>query len=290
MSASELALIAAILFALGVVLQQRGAMAAPSATSRGFLRSITTNPSWLGGAAAQLCGWVAQAVALDRGQLFVVQPIISLQIVFALPLGVVLTGQHVHRRQWLGAIAVVAGLAVFLAVSNPSAGRDSASSVTWVLAGLSVAIVAALLVAVGRRQHAVTKAAFLGAAAGVVFGFQAAVTKVFVKVVPDGIGAILHSPSTYAMIASAIVGFYLCQASLQVGVLAPAVATMNIATPATSMILGRVVFLEAPSRSTGGTIASLFALGVLACGLVAISGRNAGGKMRVSPSAGQTTL
>jgi len=285
MSAGELALIAAILFALGVVLQQRGAMAAPSATSRGFLRSVATNPVWLGGAAAQLCGWVAQAVALDRGQLFVVQPIISLQIVFALPLGVVLTGQHVHRRQWLGAIAVVAGLAVFLAVSNPSAGRDSAPRATWVLASLSVAVGASLLVVVGRRQQAVTKAALLGAAAGVVFGFQAAVTKVFVHVVPDGVGAILHSPSTYAMIASAIVGFYLCQASLQVGVLAPSVATMNIATPATSMVLGRVVFLEVPSRSTGGTIASLLALTLLACGLLAISGHEAAGKMRVSPSA-----
>jgi drug/metabolite transporter (DMT)-like permease len=285
MTAGQLALIAAILFALGVVLQQRGAMAAPSATSRGFVRSVATNPAWLAGAAAQLCGWVVQAVALDRGQLFLVQPIISLQIVFALPLGVVLTGQHVHRRQWLGAIAVVAGLAVFLAVSNPSAGRESAPRATWILATLSVVVVAALLAVVGRRQHAVMKAAFLGAAAGIVFGFQAAVMKVFVQVVPDGVGAVLRSPSTYAMIASAIVAFYLCQASLQVGVLAPSVATMNIATPATSMILGRVVFLEVPSRSTGGTIVSLIALGFLACGLLAISGSDTGGKMRVSPSA-----
>jgi drug/metabolite transporter (DMT)-like permease len=280
MTAGELALIAAILFALGVVLQQRGAMTAPSAGGPGFLSSVATNPAWLLGGAAQLLGWVVQAVALDRGQLFIVQPIISLQIVFALPLGALLTGQLVIRRQWLGALAVVVGLAVFLVVSDPSVGRDGAPRATWVVAALVVAAVAALLAAVATRQQPIKKAAFLGAAAGVIFGLQAAVTKVFVQIVPQGIGAILRSPSTYVMIVSAIVGFYLCQASLQAGVLASSVATMNIATPATSMLLGRAVFLEVPSRSTGGTIASLLALGLVAYGLLAISAPNAGGKVR----------
>lgn len=92
MAAGALAFVAAVLFALGVVLQQRGAMAAPRAGSAGFLGSIFTNWVWLAGGATQVVGWIVQAVALDLGSLFLVQPIISLQVVFALPLGMALTG------------------------------------------------------------------------------------------------------------------------------------------------------------------------------------------------------
>jgi drug/metabolite transporter (DMT)-like permease len=271
MTAGRLALIAAVLFALGVVLQQRGAMAAPRAGSKGFVRSVFSSPVWLAGGVASVLGWVVQAVALDRGQLFVVQPIISLQVVFALPLGIWLTGQRVVRLQWLGAVAVVVGLAVFLVASAPASGRDNAPAATWLIASV-VTIAATLAVTlVGRHRRPSTRAAFFGAAAGILFGFQSAVTKEFVQVVPDGVSALLHSWTTYAMIVSALAAFYLCQASLQVGVLAPSLATMNVATPATSMILGRVVFLEVPSRTTAGAVGSLLALGILLFGLAAVS-------------------
>jgi drug/metabolite transporter (DMT)-like permease len=246
-------------------------MAAPSAGSPGFVRSVVSNPFWLAGGVASLIGWVVQAVALDRGQLFVVQPIISLQVVFALPLGIMLTGQRVHRLQWLGAVAVVVGLAVFLEASAPASGRDSAPASTWLLASLATAAATVVVTLIGRRRRSTARAACFGAAAGILFGFQAAVTKEFVQVVPDGVSAILHSWSTYAMIVSALIAFYLCQASLQVGVLAPSLAAMNVATPATSLILGRVVFLEVPSRTTAGAVGSLIALGVLLFGLAAVS-------------------
>jgi drug/metabolite transporter (DMT)-like permease len=270
-TAGALALVAAVLFALGIVLQQRGAMAAPRAGSAGFLGSIFTNWIWLAGGAAQVVGWVVQAVALDRGALFLVQPIISLQVVFALPLGIVLTGQVVGRREWIGAAAVVAGLAVFLATSDPSAGRDDAPGRTWLVASLIVAAVSVTLAVLGSHRRPGAKAAFFGTAAGVLFGFQAAVTKVFTQVVPNGLGAILHDWSTYALIVSALVGFYFAQVSLQAGVLAPAVATTNVANPTTSILLGRAVFQEVPARSPGGKVVSLVALALMLAGLVAVS-------------------
>ena len=90
----------------------------------------------------------------------------------------------------------------------------------------------------GVHRRPAARAAFFGTAAGILFGFQAAVTKVFTQVVPDGLGAILHNWSTYALIVSALVGFYFAQVSLQAGVLAPAVATTNVANPTTSIVLG----------------------------------------------------
>ena len=44
-------LVAAVFCALGIVLQQKGAMEAPPANAGGFLRSILSKPVWLAGLA-----------------------------------------------------------------------------------------------------------------------------------------------------------------------------------------------------------------------------------------------
>lgn len=271
MGAGGWAVAAALCFSLGIVLQQKGALEAPPATSSGFLRSILSKPVWLAGAACQVGGWVSQGVALDRGQLFLVQPLISLQVVFALPLGVWITNQRVGRREWLGAGAVVAGLALFLGVSDPAAGRTGAPVSVWAAATVVVAAGAGGLALLGRRVRPSARAAVYGTAGGVLFGYQAAVMKVFVDVVPDGLGAMATSWSSYALLASALGGFYLVQISLQAGALAPAIASTNVANPVTGAVLGRLVFLETPQRTAGGKILSLAALGVLLVGLLALA-------------------
>ena len=66
---------------------------------------------WLLGTAALLVGYVLQAAALDRGRLAIIQPLLVMTIVFALPLGYFLTGQHVGRKEIAGAAVIVLGLA-----------------------------------------------------------------------------------------------------------------------------------------------------------------------------------
>jgi drug/metabolite transporter (DMT)-like permease len=258
MGAIGWAFVSAFFGGLGIVLQQRGTLEAPPAGSAGFVTSILRKPAWLAGAACQFGCWAAQGAALARGPLSEVQPVISLQIVVALPLGIVITHQRVGRRDYLGAGLVVLGVAVFVAATNPEAGRSTAPAGVWLAA---TAVIAALT----------ARAAFFGTAAGVLFGYQAAAMNVFVGVVPDGVGAILRSASTYELIASALGGFYLLQTALQAGVLAPAVATSNAASPVTSVVLGRVIFLETPQRTTGGKIVSAVSAVLLVLGLAVLA-------------------
>src|SRR5215831_20196938 len=103
------AFVSAAIFALGTVLQQKGAMEAPPANTGGFIGALFSKPVWLAGGACQVLGFVTEALALDKGELFLVQPIVSLQVVFALPLGIWITNQRVGRREWLGAGAVLIG-------------------------------------------------------------------------------------------------------------------------------------------------------------------------------------
>src|SRR5690349_23390938 len=46
-------------------------------------------------------------------------------------------------------------------------------------------------------------------------------------------------------------------------VLAPAIASSNAVCPVTSVVLGRVVFLETPQRTTGGKVISVVSLVLL---------------------------
>src|SRR5689334_11460628 len=103
-----LALAAALAFAAGTVLQQRGTLRAPAGEDDPrFLAQILREPVWFAGASLQGVGWVLQAAALDRGSLLVVQALTTLSLVIALPLGARLTDQHIGRTEILGAGAVV---------------------------------------------------------------------------------------------------------------------------------------------------------------------------------------
>ena len=80
---------------------------------------------WLAGAGRMAAGWVLQAIALDKGPLIVAQSLTALSLVIALPLGVRITRQQVSRRVWTGALAVVAGIVLFLSAGCPRRARPS---------------------------------------------------------------------------------------------------------------------------------------------------------------------
>ena len=91
--AEILAVAAAALFALAATLQQKGAlgMGDLSFTSPASFLRLATQTFWLLGTLALLGGYVLQAMALDRGRLAVIQPLLVTTILFALPLGYFLT-------------------------------------------------------------------------------------------------------------------------------------------------------------------------------------------------------
>ena len=227
---------------------------------------------WLAGGALQISGWVLQAVALDTGSLIVVQSLTTMSLVIALPLGARITGQDITRRVWLGAAAMVAGIILFLSVGSPEGGTSTPSASAWWSAGLSSLVLVALLGGVGRHHKGATTALLFGSAAGVAFALQAAVTKVFVTVVGQGLQALLTSWTIYVLVASAIVGFVLQQSALKTGILAPAMASSNAVTLFGSVVLGVSVFGEKLSSGQGRLAPALLGLAVALVGIVLLAG------------------
>ena len=131
-----LALVAALLFALGNTLQQKAGLDEPTdGASSSLLLRMAQRPVWLVGIAADALGFVAQAAALGIGRLVVVQPLLVTSVVFALPLGARLQRASGSRARDVGAaILVVAALVAFLTIADPSGGRDDAPLGEWLIA------------------------------------------------------------------------------------------------------------------------------------------------------------
>jgi drug/metabolite transporter (DMT)-like permease len=270
-----LAILAAVLFAFGTVLQQKGTMATEDDDAR-FLLHILHRPVWLAGAAMQATGWVVQAMALDRASLVVVQSITALSLVLALPLGVALTGQRIGGRELSGAILTMLGIVFFISAGQPQGGTTHPSASTWWTACLVTGALVGILFLVGRHYTGAAKALTYGAAAGLGYGLQAAVTKTFVTELGGGAFGLLTSWSTYVLIVSAVSGFALQQSSLKTGVLAPAMASANSVTLFSSVILGMAVYGETLSKSgTSHSGAAVIGLLVAIVGIALLAGSDA---------------
>ncbi len=274
--ALALALLAATCFAAGAVLQQKGALATRAgANDPRFLVQILHAPVWLAGAGLQGAGWVLQGAALDRGPLVLVQAVTALSLVIALPLGVRLTDQHVGRRELLGAIAVVAGIVVFIGAGAPANGDATPSAASWWTAGLLAIALVALCARLARGRNGPALAALFGGAAGVGFALQAAVTKLWVVELGHGVAHLLTQWSTYVLIASALAGFVLQQSALKTGALAAAMASNNAATLVFSVVFGVVVFDERLTRGGGQVAIALAGLAVAVIGVVTLAATSA---------------
>ncbi len=269
-----LALVAALLFALGTVLQQKASLDDPTTaegSGAGLLVRMARKPVWLAGILADAFGFVAQAVALTIGRVAVVQPLLVTSGVFALPLGARLTGQRVGRREVWAAVLVTAALAVFLIVADPSGGRDDAPLHQWLIGGAAFGGASALLVLAARNASPKTKAALLGTATGLLFGLSAALTKAVGDQFEEGVLTIFTDWHLYALIVVGYASMTLNQLALATGALAPAIATAMAFDPIASVILGMTLLQESLHPSTLSAVAALAALGAVVAGLAVLA-------------------
>jgi drug/metabolite transporter (DMT)-like permease len=267
-----LALLAALLFALGTVLQQRAGATAPShgPESRLLLR-MARRPLWMLGLAIDLLGFVAQAAALGEGRLAVVQPLLISSVVFALPLGALLTGQRVGRKEVAAAAVVVLGLVALLELARPAGGRSQAPVAQWLVAFGACAVVGTPLVLARNRGSASRRAVVVAAAAGILFALSAALTKTAVGELHDGLVHVVASWPPYALAVVGYLSMTLNQIALDTGRLAAAITVSTAVDPVTSIVLGLTLFHESLSTSGPALIGALLALAAALGGTAALA-------------------
>ena len=285
--AASLALLAALLFALAATLQQKGTLNLPEISLRNpeSLARLAGQTMWLLGTLALLAGYAFQAAALDRGRLVIIQPLLVTTVVFALPLGYLLTRQHVGRREVIGAAVIVCGLALFALFGDPAGGRENASNDEWAFAIAVLAAVCAVLLAFGGHGNLAIKAAVYGSVAGILFGLSAALTKPTLEYLHAGTDELLSHWQPYVLAIAGVLGFVVQQVSLGTGRLAPSVATVSVANPVVSILLGVILLEERLSRPAWHVVVAYIGLGLALVGAVVISLAREAGKEPERPVA-----
>jgi drug/metabolite transporter (DMT)-like permease len=267
-----LAIISALLFALGTVLQQRaGTDSRSTGGASGVLLGLVGHPVWLAGIAADGLGFLAQAAALGIGRLAVVQPLLVVSVVFALPLGARFSGQPIRRGDVLAAGLVVIALAGFLIIANPAGGRSEAPLHGWIIAAIVCGAVCLPLSLASREGPAPRRAALLGTGAGILFALSAALTKAVVDELHAGILHVLSSWEPYALLGVGYVSMTLNQLALNTGSLAATIATSTAIDPITSVVLGLALFHETLHVSGPRIVGTLLTLGVALAGVLMLA-------------------
>jgi hypothetical protein len=159
----------------------------------------------------------------------------------------------------------------FLVLGQLQGGISLPETSAWWAAGLMIVAIMFLLTGLAHRRRGALAAALFATAAGIGFGFQATVTKEFMGQLGCGLGVILTSWTTYALIISALAGFALLQSALKTGSLAPAMAASNAASLATGVFLGVILFQETISKGQGRLPPALFALALAIFGVILLA-------------------
>jgi hypothetical protein len=246
-----LSLMAAVCFGTASVLQHHGAnrVRRRFPLNPGLLIDVARQRLWLLGIVAEVMAVALHMVAVNLGPLSVVQPLLTVGLVIALPLQAVF-GRPVRGRALLGASLIVTGLAVFLLVQPTVESRDPQSLMEW-LPGLGVVAIVALIalsVALARRGRA--RSLGLGAAAGTVFALSAALVKTWGEILAaGGATALATSWELWTALGAGLVGALLSQAAFQSGPLGGPLAAMMVIDPVIGVSLGAAVFGE--SFATG---------------------------------------
>lgn len=270
-----LALTACFLFSLSASLQQRASaeVAIRSGGLSGLRRlmaHLVQSRLWMLGIAINIVGFLTQAVALQRGSVALVQPLMPTQLMFAVGFAAWAARAWPTMLDWLCSACICVGVSLVVGTEsgrpfNPEAGLDR---VPYVVGAAAVAIVALVVVAHGRppRTAAVTTAM----AAGVCF----AMTAVFLKLVADHVArfGIFHilTPALLGLICTTTLATVLTQAAFAAGPLPWAISAMTIVNPVVSYTAGLLAFhAAAPGIVTTAVAAVLLVVGVV--GLVTSS-------------------
>jgi hypothetical protein len=236
------AVLAAVLFALGCVLQHSAARR--STSEHGLhLRQLIAHRSWAVGQTATVLGTVAQVAALALAPVSVVQPVLAGGLVVALAI------RAIHDRclplgtELTGAGLTAGGLALFLVAARPAPGAPThlPSTVTVV----AVVVAAVLLVVVATRlRHGALGALACGAAAGVAAGIAAVLVSAALRVLDlGGLVAVLTSSALWGALVVAGLAQLVSQQAYSRGSLSwsmPALVLLDplAAVPAARVLLG----------------------------------------------------
>lgn len=276
-----LTLLGALLIGTGFVLQQNAAAREPDSRfmSLRLIADLVRSPKWLGGIASMIGGQVLSAWSIGHLSLSFVEPLLTMNLVFALLLAVPLSKASLKVWEIAGALLLCLGVALLSASRTAQPIGLSFGSVTHWPAAAAIAVVAYVCAHAGRQRRDRARAMLTGIAAGLVYGIQDALTRQTLQILQyGGLHGMLTTWAPYALVGAGAIGIWLMQSAFSSGPLQYSLPAISAGEPLIGILLGVIIFGDRIQVTPGalamqaGGIAAMIAGVVLVARAPALSG------------------
>ncbi len=271
---------AALLFGLGMTLQQHDARQVPfdQALHVSTLTKLLQRPLWLGGVALSGVAFLFQIAALRVGAVVVVQPIVTASLVVCLWLTSWWRRTPLGANRWTAITAVVLGLFLFLRIASPHAsGIGHTSHTAWLVETLVVGLIIVTTSVVARARGGLVRGICVGVAAGMGNAYVASVARGFGLALHRGLWAAAKTPSPYVLLGAAAGTVMLVQAIYPADRVQVPLRGGTFTEPIGSMVLGIVVLAARPELAGARGAVAVIGFAAAATGLVLLARAEADG-------------
>jgi drug/metabolite transporter (DMT)-like permease len=269
-----LGLLGAAFLGGGFVVQQREAAHSDpgSGLSVRLLAQLVRRRMWWLGVASMVVGYVLAGWSLGSGNLVLVEPLIAANLLFALPIAAMWCRQRPSWRAMLAALALAGGVSGFVIAARPNGGRSvSIPPNTWAAAGVVAAVLVAFATSMALRRRGDRRAAWLGAATGVVYGMQDSLTRRVYGGIAGSAVDVLTSWPVWVLLAVGVVGVLLAQNAFDCAPISASLPAISVCEPMTGIALGIVVFHSHVRTDPLSLGLAAFSLAVMLIGAHAVS-------------------
>lgn len=232
------------------------------------LRPILSSRVWWIGLSLNGLGFVFHATALNLTSLAVVQAVLSLQLMFAVPFASVRTRTLPLTRDWVGAALVCLGILALLAARGT--GPNELIRPNWTPMVIAIASATLILFVALAKAARSMRTALVGTAAGVGYSITATLVTITTgQFVQSGWAAVFSHWHVYALALSGLVAALVTQDAFASGSFPAALTAMTIADPVASSLWSALLFDRVPP-ATPIAIGTLTLCAALICTGVAL--------------------
>jgi drug/metabolite transporter (DMT)-like permease len=228
-----LAVVAACLIAIGTVLRQRASAVSGAIT-----------PGWWLGAGLAVTGFGVQATALGLGSILLVQPLLVLAVLFALPLEARFDHRRPTRTEWAWGGALTGCVALFLCLASPRSSESRPGQFVFVVTIVAVLLCLIGLVVAAESCTSHFRSLFYGLTAGAFFGISALLIKTVIGQSVDNLMRVGMHPEIYLLVVVVGAGIFAQQRGFGSGDLQTSFPAMTVMEPAVAMVLGIALLSE----------------------------------------------
>jgi hypothetical protein len=178
--------------------------------------------------------------------------------------------EALSRLPWIAIATTTAALGLGLAIAQPSGATDSATSQSWVIALVVIAVFEAVLIILATGTIGEPRAALLGLAAACGYALTAALMKNAMADLGGGITDFFTSWHIYATAVAGVGALFLLQNALQAGSLVASQPMLTVGDALISIAIGVTLFNE-ELRGGWWLLPQIVALGLIIVGCVQIA-------------------